>query len=188
MTDKEAIVIGAFDEAVMRKRLSGVAVEMPALDLVAHWRRCGMSADFLAGYMAYDFENRPVATNVLSTVINEVLENAAKFSADKRRQVRILVAQEGDVVRIEATNVVRPAQAEALRARLTEVLASDPEEKFLQHMENAAQAPPGAPGIGFVVLRKDYGAQLGARIVPRDDGLLDVSVQVAVPSAQVDER
>jgi hypothetical protein len=182
------VVIGAFDPEVARARVSGVSVEMPALDLVAHWRRCGLSADFLAGYMAYDFANRPVATNVLSTVINEILENAAKFSADKRRLVRILVAQQGDVVCIEATNVVKPAQAETFRARLTEVLGADPEELFLRHMEEAHAAPPGSPGVGFIVLRKDYRANLGARIAPRSDGLLDVTIQVALPSEEVDER
>jgi len=181
------IVVGEFAETA-HAALSGVAIEMPALDLVAHWRRCGMSADFLAGYMAYDFANRPVATNVLSTVTNEILENAAKFSVDKRRPVRILVAQLGDSVLIEATNVAEAARAEAFRVRLEEVLAADPERLFLQHLESASVAPPGAPGIGLVVLRKDYRALLAARIEPRPDGHLDVTVQVSLPSEEVDQR
>jgi hypothetical protein len=181
---KGAIVIGAFEDA-SADPLSGVAVEMPALDLVAHWRRCGISADFLAGYMAYDFANRPVATNVLSTVINEVLENAAKFSADKRRQVRIAVTQHGDAVHVEATNTTGAERAEAFRRRLEEVLEGDPEELFQRHLEGAPSAPPGAPGVGLVVLRKDYHAQLGARIAPTAEGLFEVTVQVRLSAQEV---
>jgi hypothetical protein len=182
---KGAIMIGRF-EVASADPLSGVTVEMPALDLVAHWRRCGMSADFLAGYMAYDFSNRPVATNVLSTVINEVLENAAKFSADKRRQVRIAVTQLGDTVCVEATNATGAERADAFRRRLEEVLSGDPETLFQQHLENAPSAPPGAPGVGLVVLRKDYRAELGARVTPRADSLFEVTVQVRLSAEEVD--
>jgi hypothetical protein len=183
---KGAIVIGKFEDPSVNP-LSGVAVEMPALDLVAHWRRCGMSADFLAGYMAYDYANRPVATNVLSTVINEILENAAKFSADKRCQVRVAVTQHGDSVCVEASNTTSPDRAESFRKCLEEVLSVDAEELFRRHLESASSAPPGAPGVGLVVLRKDYEAELGVRITPRADGLFEVTVQVRLSAEEVDQ-
>ena len=181
-----AIVLGTIAQDPSGDALTGVAVEMPALDLVTQWRRCGLSADFLAGYMAYDFADRGVASNVLSTVINEILENAAKFSADKRRPVRILVQQLGEFVRIEATNTVHPERVERFRSRLVQVLEDDPEELFCRHLETAKDAPPGSPGIGLVMLRKDYGATLGARIEPRGDGLFDVTVQVNIPAEEVE--
>jgi hypothetical protein len=181
-----SIVIGSFETAGSAP-LSGVAVEMPALDLVAHWRRCSISADFLASYMAYDFADRPVAMNVLSTVINELIENAAKFSVDKRQPVRIAVHQHGDVVRIEASNASAAERVEAFRLRLSEILSADPEALFLRHLEAAAAAPPGTPGVGLVVLRKDYRAVLGAQIAPRADGLFDVTVQVRLPTEEIDQ-
>jgi hypothetical protein len=182
----ETIVIGTF-AAPSSAPLSGLSVEMPALDLVAHWRRCGITADFLAAYMAYDFANRPAATNVLSTVMNEILENAAKFSAEKRDPVRISVTQRGDVVLFEATNSADLPRATALRKRLEEVLDSDPETLFLRHIEGVASAPRGAPGMGLLVLRKDYNAALGAQIAVGADGLCEVTVQVRLQTEEIDQ-
>jgi len=130
--------------------------------------------------------NRPVAANVLSTVINEILENAAKFSADKKRQVKIVVGQHGDAVQVEATNIATAERAQAFASRLEEVLAQDPEVLFQRHIESAASAPRGAPGVGLVVLRKDYHTEIAARIAATTGGLFEVTVQVRLPSEEVD--
>ena len=178
-----AHVIGDFDETPVVPH-SGVAIEMPGPDLVAHWRRCGLSADFLAGYVAYDFENRTVAMNVLSTVINEVLENAAKFSVDSVSPVRIGVTQHGDRLRIEATNLVQTERARTFEQRLIEVLESDPEDIFLRRVLRA-ESLPGDPGLGLIVLRKDYAARIAAKVEPREDELSAVTVQVTLRSEEV---
>jgi hypothetical protein len=100
--------------------------------------------------------------------------------------VRILVAQLGDEVLIEATNTAVAERADQFRARLSEVLAEDPEALFARHLEAASTAPPGSPGIGLVILRKDYRARLAAEIVPRDGGRFDITVQVSLPPDEVD--
>jgi hypothetical protein len=182
---KAAHVIGNFDESP-GEPLSGVAIEMPGLDLVAHWRRCGLSADFLAGYMACDFRDRKVAASVLSTVINEVLENAAKFSADEQAPVRIGVTQHGDTLRIEATNLAEAERAETFEKRLTEVLEGDPEELFVRRVETGDRPASGDPGLGLIVLRKDYAAAIAAKIEPRATRLSSVTVQVTLRSNEVD--
>ena len=78
-------------------------------------------------------------------------------------------------------------RAESFRKCLEEVLNVDAEELFRRHLESAPSAPPGAPGVGLVVLRKDYEAELGVRITPRADGLFEVTVQVRISAEEVDQ-
>ena len=181
------VTLGSFVEKGSAP-ISGLEVTFPALDLIAHWRRCGSAADHLASHLAYDFENRDVATNVLSTVINEVLENAAKFAADKKAPIRISVHHLGETVRIEAENAVEPARAEKFKEHLEKVLSGDPERMFVEHVKLGTPTPPGTPGIGLVVLRKDYAAKIGARFRPGADGNVDVSVQVFLSPQDVEQR
>ena len=89
-------------------------VKFIPLDLVAHWRRCGMTADFLAYFLSYTFRDQDAALSLLSTVINELLENAVKFSVDKRRPVALALSHFGETVRIQTHNVCKDERSETL--------------------------------------------------------------------------
>ena len=67
----------------MNASAAGTRHPFVPIDLVREWSRCGQTADYMARYLAYDFADRETAASVLSTVINELVENAAKFSTDK---------------------------------------------------------------------------------------------------------
>jgi len=154
----ETIVVGDFvDAAQSPPAITGAAVELRALDLVAHWKRCGLTADWLAPYFAYDFEPeaRDAAQNVLATAVNELLENAAKFCADKRSTLRLSVRHHGDFIRIETMSVADDARTAAFRAVLEELGRADLAELFARRIEHPQE--PGSSGVGLVILKKDYG-------------------------------
>jgi hypothetical protein len=179
-------VCGDFaDEAALPPAITGVALELCALDLVAQWGRCGMSADWLAAYFAYDFEptGRAAANAVLATAVNEVLENAAKFCADKRGVVRLAIRHHGDVIRIETTTVADRKRAQAFRDVLEELDRADLGELFASRVEH--QREPGASGVGLIVLKRDYRARIGARLKPRPDGHWEVRVQVVLNAEDI---
>src|SRR5690349_25000309 len=73
--------------------LSELSLSFPPLALVAEWSRCSETADFVARFFAHDYPDRDVAGSVLSTVVNELVENAAKFSSDKSVQARVVVRE-----------------------------------------------------------------------------------------------
>lgn len=181
----EPVVVGDFvDGAAGPAALTGVELDLRALDFVAHWKRCGLTADWLAAYLAYDFEpaTRGAAVNVLSTAINELLENAAKWCADKRGPVRVAVRHHGDFVRIETQNVADERRSRAFRETLAD-LEGDLDALFARRIEH--QKEPGASGVGLVILKKDYGARIGARFAVRPDGHWDVHVQLSLDAEEV---
>lgn len=145
-------------------RLSKLRVELLPIDLVVQWRRCSKMADFLAGYFEYHFEERTVAVQVLSTGLNELIENLAKFSANKRMPVFVEINHYGELITVTTENEAALPQVEALRGRLLRMATTDPEELFLEQLEHTASSDRSASGLGLINLKKDYGARLAAEI------------------------
>lgn len=153
-------------ERAERDRISEMSLTLTPLDLIAQWQRCSTTADFLATYLCWHFENRANANQVLSGGLNELVENLAKFSADKRAPVELTVTHLGEHLRVRTRNQAHGAQARALASRLTRMAESDPEELFLEQLEHTAAHDRGASGLGLITIKKDYGARVGARITP----------------------
>jgi hypothetical protein len=178
MSDRTAIEIGTAgsDDA---PALTSVSLDLRALDLVTHWKRCGLSADWLAAFFAYDFElgKRRAAESVLATAINELIENAAKFCADKRAMVTLSVHQHGDFIRLETRNLADDARTTKLREAV-DSLAGDLDALFAKRIEQ--QDEPGASGVGLLILKKDYGARIGARLIEQSAGVWEVRMQVTL--------
>jgi hypothetical protein len=166
--------------------LNELSLSFVPLDLVTEWSRCSETADFLARFLAHDYGDRELAANVLSTVINELVENAAKFSSDKNAPARIAVCERPSGVTIITTNVVAPAQAAVFGETITRLVAGDPEALFAHQVAN----PPatGSAGIGLILLRKDYGATIGARVrTPDEDDATLVDVEVTIGNREIEQ-
>jgi hypothetical protein len=76
--------------------MNGIDLELRPEELLASYRRCSLTADWLASYLSSELDAnvRVAARNVLSTVINELLENAVKFSVDPAGSMRITARRE----------------------------------------------------------------------------------------------
>src|SRR5262245_38591774 len=160
---------GHFESLVDRQPISELLIRLLPLDLVAHWGRCGMTADYMAHFLAYNFENAAIAQNITSTVLNELVENIIKFSADKHREVSIEMCHFGETLSITTRNSTSPARAESLAAFVQRLISEDLEVMFLQQIEQTAAADKPASGLGLLTLMRDYNARLGVRIIPSLD-------------------
>lgn len=146
--------------------ISTMHIDLLPIDLIVQWKRCSILADFLGQYFAYLFADRQGATRVLSTGLNEIVENLAKFSADKRSPVSLTVAHYGDQVRVSTRNVGSLANAEALASRLDRMANEDAELLFLEQLEHTASQDRASSGLGLITIKKDYGALLGVTLSP----------------------
>ncbi len=177
-----ASILGAFPEP-RSPPLSAIELDVVPIDLVAEWRRCGLIADFLADYMVYGFERREEARSVLSTVANELVENAAKFSADKRAAARVSIRHHGEVVHAEVRNETADEHVQNLREVLTELAHDGATAVFQRRMTEDRR------GLGLALLAKDYGATVGATVAPAGTGgKTEVCLRVALSAAEVEQR
>ena len=158
---------------------AGPAVDLRLVtsDLQRRWHRCYLTAEFLAGLVA------PHSTRLLM-VIDELLENAAKFSCDPEDTVHLRVVHEGPELHVEATNRARRARADDLAALITRLQDGDHEAMFVEHLERSSHAGDMSR-LGFLTLCLNAGARLDVRVDERDDDTCDVTVQATI---RVDER
>lgn len=168
--------------------LSELSLEFVPLAMVAEWSRCSEAADYVARFFAHDYGDRELAANVLSTVVNELLENAVKFSSDKTVPARLTMREFPEHLTITTTNRVTAAQGAAFARTVARIVHGDAERMFAEQVAN----PPGTggAGIGLIMLRKDYGARIAVRVtpVPGEAEAAQLQVQVTIDNGEIEPR
>lgn len=173
----------------------------PALEtLRRRWRNNGLSADFLGDYVMTFIErgaldeahrreaerttpwnddpppDRPtLARGAVTFIVNELLENAMKYSegtGDAPVELGVLLDDES--VWVSLVNHATPAHAARYRAFVQSLFVNDVSELFLERLE-AQAASPTSSGLGFLTMLNDYRVVAAWRFRPieRDVGLGD---------------
>lgn len=162
-----------------------LALTLSPSELTAHWSRCGQVSDFVAGYIssAYAAEHRGEAAplfTAISTVFQELIENAAKFSRKREASIQVRVKHFSRVLMFEVENVTTPAFAERFAEYLEEITrTADLEAMYLQIVEaNSESTADGLrSGIGLLVLRKDHEVRFGVRFAADEAGHPTITVR-----------
>lgn len=135
------------------------------MDLLTHWQRCSLFSDLVAGFIAYAYhQSREMHTfhvySSISTIFQELIENAAKYSRHRETIIRVRVKHFNSVVRIEVQNDATPSNAEKFEEKVKTLLNADLEELHIQIVEDQARASSHS-GLGLVLLAKDYPCTFG---------------------------
>ncbi len=151
------------------------------LELVSQWRRCGLVSDFLANYHSFCFNDPKKALSILSTIINELLENAVKFSIDKNKLVTLSLRHSNHTIYIETINIAHQENASKLNEFAFKLDQNDADTLFFEQLETAATTS-GLSGLGLHSIIKDYDAQLGLLIYPKIDEpqCYEVTITIAI--------
>ena len=172
---------GSFTTTAGRRPISELSLKLSPLDLVTHWGRCGIVADLMASYFAYNFENAAGAQNDISTALNELVENIGKFSSDPMIAVTASVVHYADFVCITTENVTNAARAAELASIMEELVSQDLDDLFSAQVERTVASSEAISRLGLLMLMKDHKAQLGVRISPCPaSDLSEVVVQVSL--------
>lgn len=158
-----------------------VELSFPAGDFQADWRRCNMAANYLAGYVAYQFAEREWAENLISTVTNEVLEAVALLSPSAE-QLDLRCRQRPDDLLIEVEHAVRPELDAAYAGFLADLHSRDSAELYFELLTAAARPALAFNQFGLALIAHDFKADLlGGRVEP--SGRLRLTIRV--PNRQI---
>jgi hypothetical protein len=140
-------------------------ISVTPIDLMTHWQRCSLLSDLVAGYIAYAYhQSREMHTfhvySSMSTIFQELIENAAKYSRQRETVIRVRVKHFNSVVRIEVQNDATLGTAEKFEETVKTLLNSDLEELHMQIVEDHARERVHS-GLGLVLLAKDYPVTFG---------------------------
>ena len=161
-------------------------LQVSALEMMVHWGRCSLTADYLAGYVAPTFPDSDSARVEISMILDELIENAVKFCADVQEPVAVTVDSFGHCVRLKVSNLCHKHQAEDLERSIRRVLTHDPEDLFVQQVEKSAAEDIDSSRLGFITLSMNDAVRLGARITQTSrEHLYTVMVQVVIDRDQL---
>jgi hypothetical protein len=144
-------------------------------DFPVRWSQCSATADFFAEYFAAvhacrtaDEGARNDFVGTISYIVNELVENAVKFSVGETVEVTVGIEDE-ELVTIVANHVLA-ATVGPLLDKFRELVSGDPQEMLFARVEANAENPEdGASGLGFLTMMADYGAKLGWRFAAVHD-------------------
>jgi hypothetical protein len=180
-------VFGAWEDEPGAGAISHQRMDLTAGQLAAHWRRCSLSSDFWAGYLARFVPTqtppgrlrRDAMESVLTFLLNELFENCAKFSGGPADPVSYRSWVTPDRLSFQLTNHVAPERERSFAGFIEELLAGDPELLYFQRLEATAEGAAGS-GLGYLTMIKDYGIKFGFRLAPAAPGSVAVDVQAHV--------
>ncbi len=169
-----------------KKPLSQALLVIDSRELMRNWRTVSLSSDFFAKYYSYYFPykekaqeriSRDSAENSISFVLNELIENTAKYSnaGDQTVSIRIWLLEE-DII-FSLSNFVTARLGESFARLAREILESNPEELYLKRLERNTQEQEGGSGLGYLTLINDYGIALGFKFEAAGPDLVQVTVQ-----------
>jgi hypothetical protein len=178
--------LGTFQEQPREAPLSETSLHLASTDMLQHWRRVSLSSDFLAKYYSFYFPyrekakgkiSRETAENSVSFVLNELIENTAKYSnaADTAVRVRVLLLERS--ILLEVSNAVTEALADEFMASMREVLAGNTEELYLRKLETNLEQTRSDSGLGFLTLINDYQVGLGFKFEKTGADVCRITVQ-----------
>jgi hypothetical protein len=181
-------IFGAWEDDPGAGATSHQRMELTAGQLAAHWRRCSLSADFWAAYMAGFVPPEPppgqlrrdAMLHVIGYLLNELIENCAKFSGGADPAVRYQSWAAPERLVFQITNHIAPGRAAPFAQFIGELLAGDPEELYFQRLEATAAGHAQGSGLGYLTMIKDYGIRFGFRLAQASPGAVAVDVQAHV--------
>jgi hypothetical protein len=144
------------------------------LDMFDSWQRGSLLSDFAAQYFAHNF---PLESDVglISTVVNELVENAVKFSANNSLPVDVTVRKARQRLVVRAVNSVPRHRCEPFIGVCGQLFERNLDDLYVERIgENTVRRE--ASGLGLLLVKKDYCTGLSFEF--RFDE--DETVQVAV--------
>ncbi|MBN1686332.1 MAG: hypothetical protein JW852_06730 [Spirochaetales bacterium] len=128
------------------------------LDFFDSWERGSLLSNFVADYYGHNFPG-PEARNLISTVVNELIENAVKFSRNNSMPVIITIKKRKEEMLIQADNCLPKHRQDAFVAVCREISEKDLDELYVKRMHENLK-DPNSSGIGLILIKKDYCAGL----------------------------
>lgn len=146
----------------------------------SHWEKVSDVANFVAEFYNHDFQDRSIQNNI-STIINELVENAVKFSHVQNQNIDIYAFSDGDELVFQVTNSISEKSWDILEKIHHEMETTDLKTLYLERINNLAMDKSGT-GIGLILLKKDYRVDINFSLDEKEknDYLLTTTAKMKV--------
>jgi len=152
-------------------------IQLKAEDIRDNWARAGLTADFMVKQAALSSSRYPTLPNTWSMIINELIENAAKYSAINTLQMKISFRHFHGFLELEVINTCEEEDAQAIYLEAKKALNANSHGAFVSQLEQDITLNETGSGLGFSTILQMDGS-LGFKLVPSStySGLVDVYI------------
>ena len=137
-------------------------LEVMAVDFHEEWKRCNMVANYVAEYAAYQFPRRELAENLISTVLNEMLESSCHLVPQRSMLKLTLVENEG-FLKIEIEHGLDIPMLQAYPAFIAGLEQTFSDEEYITLLTTETNAPVFFNQLGLAMVAHDFKATLSFR-------------------------
>lgn len=162
-----------------------LALSLP--QALAPWDAANRVAVFLHAWLEQPLRERDLNLDDLNYVVNELMENAVKYSTVGTIELSVCFEERG--IRFSVLNESSLGSARRYLRLATDLLDRDPDELFAEIIEHNAGGATGlGAGLGLVTMRQNYHAQFGFHfrgvnhsVNTPSEGFARINTQVCLP-------
>lgn len=159
-----------------------IRMKMSCVDLIKMWKRCGKAANFGADYVSYSFSEKKQVENTSSMILNEMIENAAKYSNDNPDNIEVNIFLSGGNIVFQVDNLIKKEQFNTFQEFVRNIVECDDlNAMYLQKMVEAGESGDSRSGLGLLMIINNFNTSIGFKFekLSKDDNYR-VSVQTAM--------
>lgn len=158
--------------------------------LVTEWERCNVISNYIGRFFASHFKHPDYAQSNISTILNECLENAYKFSVESNSFISLRFFYNSETCRIETVNDSSAKDALKLKELLVLLRSNNVEQIYLDQLKKVSHDNSLSSGLGLLGLAKDFEAKIDVDIKekPGSDTTYQVFLMVNIPSHKLDSN
>ena len=143
------------------------------LDMFDDWQRGSALSDFAARYFGHNFPGEE-QFSLLSTVVNELVENAVKFTANNSMPVELTLKRAKDRMLIQTANTIPVHRCQPFMAVCQELFEKDLDGLYVERVKQD-QENSSASGLGLLLIKKDYSSKLSFEFQFDEDNTVRVT-------------
>jgi hypothetical protein len=124
------------------------------LDIFDNWSRVGSLSDFIADYFSSYFTSNS-SHNIISTIFNELIENAVKFTKNNSQPIIIVVKKRKNDLISRITNSIPKHRKTIFMGICEDLYSKNLDQLFIEKIEDGMEDQKKS-GIGLILIKKDY--------------------------------
>ena len=179
---KNKIQFGVYSTTNLENKKADLSLDLTIpVNHLKHWEKCSIVANFFSLYHAQSYtKNQEKYVSILSTITNEIIENAVKFSTDNSRFISVKFRKFNENIFIETHNTSNEYHTQKLNNLIKNLKSNSPKDLFLNKIIENEKYASICSEIGLLTLIKDYTENIGIKIEPKPFSEKAYNVHVCV--------
>ena len=158
-------------------------MKMSCSDLMSIWNRCSDAANFGANYISHSLPDEKGTGNTASMILNELIENAAKYSNAGDDNIEVYAFVKQDHITFQVDSVLDKEQYESFRKFAADMdKCEDLSGLYIRKMQALGEGEDGRSGLGLLMIVNNFDTKLGFKFdYIAKNNRYTVSVQSTLP-------